>query len=127
MRHRILLLLFNLSLIWFKFYFLLFQNHYHTLPYPKTKENEILTKDKIEQQRNTKCGFPRYFEFICENFSKEDIPHLPYRQKYPGCDRPFDSFLGRQTLCKGVRFVQRDLHFQPSLSPTVWFVVSLYF
>ena len=51
------------------------------------------------------------FENICENFSKEDIPHLPYRQKYSWCDRPFDSFLGRQTLCKGVRFVQRDLHF----------------
>ena len=26
---------------WFKFYFPLFQTHYHTLPYPKTKENEI--------------------------------------------------------------------------------------
>ena len=26
---------------WFKFYFLLFQTHYHTLPYPKTKENKI--------------------------------------------------------------------------------------
>lgn len=25
---------------WFKFYFLLFQIHYHTLPYPKTKENK---------------------------------------------------------------------------------------
>ena len=24
---------------WFKFYFLLFQSHYHTLPYPKTKLN----------------------------------------------------------------------------------------
>ena len=27
--------------LWFKFYFLLFQTHYHTLPYPKTKENKI--------------------------------------------------------------------------------------
>ena len=26
---------------WFKFYFLLFETHYHTLPYPKTKENKI--------------------------------------------------------------------------------------
>ena len=26
---------------WFKFYFLLFQTHYHTLPYSKTKENKI--------------------------------------------------------------------------------------
>ena len=25
----------------FKFYFLLFQTHYHTLPYPKAKENKI--------------------------------------------------------------------------------------
>ena len=26
---------------WFKFYFLLFQTHYHRLPYPKTIENKI--------------------------------------------------------------------------------------
>ena len=26
---------------WFKFYFPLFKTHYHTLPYPKTKENKI--------------------------------------------------------------------------------------
>ena len=26
---------------WFKFSFLLFQAHYHTLPYPKTKEKKI--------------------------------------------------------------------------------------
>ena len=26
---------------WFKFYFPLFQTTYHTLPYPKTKENKI--------------------------------------------------------------------------------------
>ena len=26
---------------WFKFYFLLFQNHYHTLPYPNIKEYKI--------------------------------------------------------------------------------------
>ena len=29
----------------------LFQTHYHTLPHPKTKENKIQTKDKIEPQR----------------------------------------------------------------------------
>ena len=27
-----------------------FQIHYHTLPYPKTKETRILNKDKIEPQ-----------------------------------------------------------------------------
>ena len=26
---------------WFKFYFPLFQSHYNTLPYPKTKDNKI--------------------------------------------------------------------------------------
>ena len=26
---------------WFEFYFLMFQTRYHTLPYPKTKENKI--------------------------------------------------------------------------------------
>ena len=25
---------------WFNFFFLLFLTHYHTLPYPKTKENK---------------------------------------------------------------------------------------
>ena len=35
---------------WFKFFFPLFQTYYHTLPYPKTKENKISTKDKIEPQ-----------------------------------------------------------------------------
>ena len=35
---------------WSKFSFLLFQTHYHTLPYPKTKESNIKTKDKIEPQ-----------------------------------------------------------------------------
>ena len=35
----------------FKFYFPLFQGHYHTLPYPKTtKIKKIQTKDKIELQ-----------------------------------------------------------------------------
>ena len=36
---------------WFKFNFPLFQTHYHTLQYPKTKENKIGTKDKIEPQQ----------------------------------------------------------------------------
>ena len=35
---------------WFKFYFPLFQTHYHTLPYRNTKEKKIYTKDKIEPQ-----------------------------------------------------------------------------
>ena len=30
---------------WFKFYFPFFQTHYHTLSYPKSKENKILTTD----------------------------------------------------------------------------------
>ena len=37
---------------WFKFHFPLCQTHYHTLTYPKTKENKIYTKDKIEPQYN---------------------------------------------------------------------------
>ena len=36
---------------WFKFYFPLFQIHYQTLQYPKTKGNEIWTKNKIELQQ----------------------------------------------------------------------------
>ena len=49
--------------------------------------------------RNAEIYMLIWLENICENISKEDIPHLPYRQKYPWCDRPFNSFLGRQTLC----------------------------
>ena len=33
---------------WFKYYFSLFLTHYHTLPKPKTKGNNIQTKNKIE-------------------------------------------------------------------------------
>ena len=33
---------------WFKFYSPLFRTHYHTLPYPKPRENIIQTKDNIE-------------------------------------------------------------------------------
>ena len=32
---------------WFKFYFPLFETHYHTSPYSKIMENKIQTKDKI--------------------------------------------------------------------------------
>ena len=35
--------------------FVLFQTHYRTLPYPKTKENNISTKDKIELQQIPCC------------------------------------------------------------------------
>lgn len=30
---------------WLKFYFPLFQTHYYTLSFPKTKENKIYTKE----------------------------------------------------------------------------------
>ena len=33
---------------WFKYYFSLFLTHCHTLPQPKTKGNNIQTKNKIE-------------------------------------------------------------------------------
>ena len=36
---------------WFKFSLPLFQTHYHTLSYSKTKENKIQTKDKIKPQQ----------------------------------------------------------------------------
>ena len=35
---------------WFKFSFLLFQAHYHTLPHPETKEKKLQTNHKIEPQ-----------------------------------------------------------------------------
>ena len=52
---------------WIKFYFLLFQTHYHTLPYTITKENIIQTKDKLNHNKYTytciinhyTCTFPQ--------------------------------------------------------------------
>ena len=38
---------------WSKFSFLLFQNHYYTLPYHPKKEKKIETNDKIEPQLYT--------------------------------------------------------------------------
>ena len=32
---------------WFKFYFPLFLTHYHTLPYPKTRENKFKLRIKL--------------------------------------------------------------------------------
>ena len=43
---------------WFKFYFLLFQTQYHTLPYPKAKGNNIKIKDKIEPQHLHSYTYP---------------------------------------------------------------------
>ena len=41
---------------WFKFYFLLFQTHYHTLPYPKTKEKKFNPRIKLNHNiYKTKC------------------------------------------------------------------------
>ena len=50
---------------WFKFYSILFQTYYHTLSYPKTKENKIQTKDKIVAQNiyNKKVEFGSTFNF----------------------------------------------------------------
>ena len=52
----------SLYVLWFnfilslKFIFLCFkQIHYHTLSYPKTKEYNIKTKDKIEPQHTPNC------------------------------------------------------------------------
>ena len=38
---------------WIKFYFLLFQIRYHTLPYTITKEKKIQTKDKLNHNKYT--------------------------------------------------------------------------
>ena len=35
---------------WFKFYFPLFQTHYHTLPYPKTKGNKFKPRIKLNHK-----------------------------------------------------------------------------
>ena len=37
---------------WFKLYFLLCQNHYHTLPYPKTKKKKKKIKLRIKLNHN---------------------------------------------------------------------------
>ena len=58
-------------MLWFNFilcliFFLLFQIHYHTLPYPETKENNTCTRDKIEPKHNYTCTYRYFFEGQCE-------------------------------------------------------------
>ena len=43
---------------WFKYYFLLFQTHYHTLPYPETEENKFKPRIKLNH-----------------NINKRNVPH----------------------------------------------------
>ena len=59
---------------WFKFYFPLFQTHYPTLQYPKTKEKKIWTKDKIE---------PQHLQATC---SKNKIWWSLIREVWKACD-----------------------------------------
>ena len=49
---------------WFKFYFPLFQTHYDTLPYPKTKGNKIWTKDKIEPQHMSQIWMSKFHTLL---------------------------------------------------------------
>ena len=48
----IILMYISTCMLWFNFILLsfIFFCYYHTLPYPKTKDNRIWTKDKIEPQ-----------------------------------------------------------------------------
>ena len=45
-------------------FFLLFQIHYHTLPYPETKENNTCTRDKIE---------PKHIHVHVDTFLKGNV------------------------------------------------------
>ena len=45
-------------------FFLLFQIHYHTLPYPETKENNTCTRDKIE---------PKHIHVHIDTFLKGNV------------------------------------------------------
>ena len=49
---------------WFKFYFPLFQAHYHTLPYPKTKGNKIWTKDQIEPHHMSQIWMSKFHTLL---------------------------------------------------------------
>ena len=48
---------------WIKFYFLLFQTRYHTLPYTITKENKIQTKDKLNHNKYTYTCFINHYTY----------------------------------------------------------------
>ena len=72
---------------WFKFFFLLFRTHYHTLriPYPKTKENKPRRKLNhnikiIHVQSNLFLRTPLYYgQLVCfQKCQKSYIPYLCY-------------------------------------------------
>ena len=50
---------------WIKFYFLLFQTRYHTLPYTvSNKENKIQTKDKLNHNKYTDTCIINHYTVI---------------------------------------------------------------
>ena len=55
-------------------FFLLFEIHYHALPYPKTKENKIWTKDKIEPQHRQSKFSREKIRLCCCFFSPGGRP-----------------------------------------------------
>ena len=125
-----------LSLIWFKFNFLLFQNHYHT---PKQRKIKFKQRIKLKNNTDTKCGFPLYLHTYIHILYLNTIWFkAPSLWTFVRISRRkiYDTFLivkntldmtvlvthfSADKFCVIVRFVQRDLHFQPALSPTVYF------
>ena len=88
----------------FKFYFPLFQTHYRTLQYPKTKENKIWTKDKIKPQHklaflvSTTC--PKTIQF-----SFKEMPSL-----WKGSTRyAFATFLKYQSQLSKAYIASKNL------------------
>ena len=70
----------------------MFQSHYHTLPYPKTKENKIEAKDKIEAQHiySRKALLEITHKFICSKIAKS--VGIIYRSRYLWLPAPFSLY-----------------------------------
>ena len=83
---------------WFKFYFLLFQTHYHTsYPYTITKESKIEPRRKIEPQHVRKQGIVFFARSdwllklaICSAIHLRATPNVSYvRNGFPVCCRNY--------------------------------------
>ena len=82
----------------------MFQTHYHALPYPKTKENRTLTKDKIEPQHRCQSDQSDLISFG-QLAPEKQLLLLPWPVAF--C-LPFTKFELNQTQLSGFGLIKFD-------------------
>ena len=75
---------------WFKFYFPLFLTHYHTLPYPKTRENKFKLRIKLNHNVYVDSHkFMLIFNYIFLLHLKMTLERSKCYDFYQGCQKVF--------------------------------------